>query len=755
MQDLTLTLDGQPVDLSPDAVLALSYRSSDLRRLDTREAAFSETMTLPLTAANVNALGHPHALSSQTRTPYRRLPAVLRADGAAVLRGAAVLEASERGYEVTLLDDTADLFGRVGEARLRDLDLRAYDHTRTYAAIAAAVTNEPGRGYVYALADAGHLGARPAAEPIIYDELPASVYAATVLRAVVARALPGFRLTGALLAHPLFQRLVLPCATAGPRLRPAYVQPYEVQATVDAAITYPLPYVGANELRTARLAFPVLQIGAPDRFSGTAYVAPPHYAQLTVRVRLLLDPGQYDFALSLEDSNGNGLAFINYPGPLPVGGGVVPPNPNTAVFWEVVLPAVLAGAPIVLRVRKAAGYIGDRTLPLTVKAGSSITFSVAPYALDGAPVHLEASLPDWSEAELLTLLANQFNATFVVDAVRRTLRCDLFNELERRRPEAPDWTAKLDYAARPRLEYRLPNYAQQNVFRYHEAPDAYAPAFGVLTPAQAAEQLGQAALAVPDETLPATAAAYESVAVLPVERLAAGRFTATWLPLFPDPDPADPRTPVPYTPGGSYRGQDKVWWLGRAWSSTQSAYGVAGEPGPLGGDWTADTIPDAQVSAVALLAPGPLLALRAARPDPATFFVALVLTRTGLSFAELLPAFHEGTARILGRVQLLTVRLALTPADITGLDFARPVRLNVRHWPGYGELQGLFYLNLIDQYRPGQAGSTRVELLRLGAPVAGLAPAALPLPARPDRRLLHEDGVSIAVEPGQYLVLES
>ena len=84
---LTLTLDGQPVDLPTDAAVALSYRSSDLRRLDSREAAFSETFALPLTATNARVLGTPHALSSQASSPYRRMPAVLMANDVPVLSG--------------------------------------------------------------------------------------------------------------------------------------------------------------------------------------------------------------------------------------------------------------------------------------------------------------------------------------------------------------------------------------------------------------------------------------------------------------------------------------------------------------------------------------------------------------------------------------------------------------------------------------------------------------------------------------------
>ena len=756
MQNLTLTLDGLPIDLPPDAALALSYRSSDLRRLDTREAAFSETFGLPLSAANANALGHPHALSSQTRSPYRRLPAVLRAGGVPVLRGAGIVEASEGTYEVQLLDDTADLFGRVGEARLRDLDLSAYDHLRTYDAIAAAVTDAPARGYVYALADAGYLGARPAAERIVYDELPASVYASTVLRALVARALPGFALTGALLADERFQRLVLPGATAGPRLRAAYLKPYQVQAAVEADTAYTMSgvFTSGGGGAYVDVVFPALAFGDAAHFDGTGYTFPGHLHELRVSARLYIENGP-----SLKDVfilTQNTVAGIIYETSTPIARGF-----SGLLSIEATVPAFALppGQPLRLRIYNSENLGPVTQATITVKAGSVIAYTVAPYSLAGAPVHLDASLPDWSEAEFLKLLANQFNGTFAVDAARRTVRFDLFNELERRRAEAPDWSAKLDYAVRPRLEYRLAGYAQQNLFRYHDAPAAYAPAFGALTPAQVATQVGRGAIPVPDLTLPATADTYEAVAVLPMERAGAGgRFAAAWVPVFPEPDLADPRPPVAYVPGGNYRGKDKVWWRGRAWTSTRTSYGVPAEPGLrsiAGSEWAADSIPDTQVAAVALLATVPPVLLSDAAPGTATFTVAVALTRAGLSFADLLPAYHEGTARILARVQLLVVYLTLNAADVAGLDFSRPVRLNVRHIPGYGDVQGLFYLNLIDQYRPGRAGSARVELLRLGAPIAGLAPAARPLPARPAGVLLHESGEALATENGLYLVQES
>lgn len=749
---LTLTLDGQAVDLPADADVALSYRSSDLRRLDTREAAFSETFALPLTHRNARVLGHPHALTSQTGSPYRRLPAVLKANGVPVLRGAAVLEASAEGYEITLLDDTADLFGRVGEGKLRELDLSALDHPRTFAAVQAGSTDDPARGYVYALADTGRLAFAAADERVTATEVPASIYESYLLRALVARALPGFALTGTLLTDPLFARAVLPAVFSVPRLRERYLLPYRVQAGTAADARYFDSGTGSGGFLTVilPLVFPSLVLGDPAHFAGnSAYTPPAHAVQVQVQARLLIrNDGATKANVSVVRGSGVGSANIFF-------NQRFEPGFVGTVNLDLALPLYEAAAgPLYLCFANEFG--GLNSTDITLLAGSSVTFAVAAPALTGAPVHMETGLPDLSQADYLQSLANRFNATFAVDAAAGTVRFDLFNELERRRAEAADWTRKLDYAARPRLDYRLPGFAQRNVFRYDDAPDAYAPVFGALSPEAAAAQVGTGALAVPDATLPPTADTYTAPFVLPlVHPVGGGAAEVAWLPTATGADPADPRYAVAWFFGGAFRKGDRVTSSGRTWTCLTDPYGNKAQPGDVtyAADWAGDALPDDEVPAVALLtalpATGPLLCdEQSTAAAPASFRPAWGLGTAGLSFAALLPAYHAGTQALLQRVQLLTVALALTPVDIAALDFSRPVRLNVRHVPGYGEIQGLFYLNLIDQYRPGVPGPVRVELLRLGDPIPGLAPAALPLALRPAHALFAETGQQLAQEPG-------
>jgi hypothetical protein len=141
-------------------------------------------------------------------------------------------------------------------------------------------------------------------------------------------------------------------------------------------------------------------------------------------------------------------------------------------------------------------------------------------------------------------------------------------------------------------------------------------------------------------------------------------------------------------------------------------------------------------------------------PSTATFLPTLGLTRQGLEFADLLLAYYPGLAGILQRAQVLTTDVRLNALDIAELDFTRPIRLSLAHWPSYGKLEALCYLNLIDQYLPGLPGSVACTFLVLGDPVPGLAPP-VPNPVVTYRLALADElSHFILNEIGQYLLIE-
>lgn len=753
MPYLALTLSGQPVDLPPDAEVALSYRANDLRTLDSREGAFSEQFTLPRTARNAAVLGSPHVLDNQSTAPYRLLPAVLTSPGGTeLLRGFAVVErASGDGYDVTLTDALGGLCAQVGNHSLRSLNLSAYDHPYSMAVAQISQARAYTQGYAYALADAGTLAGRAVDTGVLWTELVPAVFYHAVLTALVARALPGYRLTGTLLNDPLYQALVLPRATPFPQLRPAVTAPYAVRVRSQGDHLERAP--------AGSFSFPLIPF--TQQLEGTArgwteyqhYHTPPFPADIRVTARLLvrLDAANVasSFALvkaavrvvDVADTTGRyqqeqivleavGSYFAVLTASQPAG--------FRAMDFDFTLPAHPAGRQLAVQLRLEGGA------GLVVGAGSVIAFAVGPRTYPTAPVHLDASLPDISQADWLKLLVTQGNVLIQADAANRTVRFDLFNTLEANRGRAVDWTDRLDTTTAPSTAFTLGEYAQTNTFNYDAPPKQYDE---LLLGAPAALGHGTGILYVPNATRPATAEGYAAPVVLPLARpTMGGAASLLWLPQLAEADPRRPAQPwkagQPYTAGDYpviYRGETWACGLDAALART-----VAGSP-PQGGPVTVETGPahtpqisaawqrlpyavaNDELPAVCVLVPAPAipgLKVRDDAPGTAAFFPAVALSRAGLEWDALLPRYHAGLQRLLARCRVITVNLRLRAVDIAALDYARPIRLDAAHLPGYGQVSGLFYLNHIDQYRPGSTGAVAVELVLLGAPIAGLAPAA-------------------------------
>lgn len=777
MPYLTLTLDGQLVDLPPDAEVALSFRANDLRTLDSREGPFSEQMSLPLTARNIAALGVPHALDSMSTAPYRLLDAVLTSPGGTeLLRGFGVLDLAASTYDLTLTDALGGLFAQVGDKALRALDLSAYDHAFSFANAQALQT-----AYAYALADDGRLLNRGPEAGVLWYELLPSVYYQTVLAAIVAEALPGYRLTGTLLNESAYRTAVLPRVYATPRLRESAREPFAVQVLKQ---TSQREHDAGSGSFFPLIQFPRQLTGATANYTAdTEFHTPPYPADIRVSARLLvrLDAefvvssfAVVTAAVRIVDSTDPAAVSVHeqivYSGVGSLFTAVANAQPTApqALEFDFTLENHPAGRKLAVQLRLENGA------GLTIAAGSTVSYAIGPRVWPGAPVHLDASLPDISQADFLKQVVNQFNGLVQADAASKTVRFDLFNELERRRPIAVDWSDRLDTSTRPALAFKLgDSYGQQNTFAYGEAPPAYDE---LLLGAPPELPTARGLLPVPNLTLPATAEGYTAQVLLPLPRPSlTGRAGLLWLPMLADAD--DTRPAEPYNNSREYTDSAyPVIYGARVWRfASPLGHSVAGESpsqGPRGlvvGTSTTQQViwellpyevVNEEVASLAALAPSPSvpgLRITEDAPGAGSFAAAFALSRTGLTWPELLASFHEGLRRILERCRALQVPLRLTPIDIAGLDFATPVKLDIAHVAGYGRLTGLFYCNLIDQYQPAHNGPVAVQLVALGDAVPGLAPpVTVPIYIPTSfRALLLEDGEPLLLENNEPLLLEA
>jgi hypothetical protein len=771
MPTLTLTLSGQPVDLPADAAVALSYRVNDLRNLDGREAAFSETFTLPLTARNVAVLGVPHALDSLTSAPYVQLPAVLTSPGGVVLlRGFALLESAGDGYEVILTNAIGSLFVQVGERTLRELDLEEYGHAFTFDSVRAAESHDYTKGYTYALADDGRLTRRTAEKGILFYELRSAVYYHAVLCAIVKQALPGWGLAGSLLEEETYQLAALPQATAYPQVSANTLLYTRASATLFEPVTYSGRGPQGQQLTAPQ--FTVEDDPGGNLFAGAYFTTPNYYCDLTVKVRLRAQvrrvPGSnITYVTSnalIRDTRFEQAPVILDKGQIAVGqSGVFGfqeffNHPVTDTF----------SAPSYTEFTIKLTRLDPRTqlallVPLFVNVetklllGSGVTWQVEPRAYPGSPVGLAGSLPDISQVDFLRMVFNQFNTIVQSDEVTRRVQFDLFNDLERNRRRAVDWTDKLDLTTRPKLTYRLGDYAQRNALAYDAPPEAYA-TLGSLAPVPTAS----ADLPVQNETLPATAEAYTAPVFLPqVNASLGGPFALAWLPFFEVPTDFK-SIPERWDAVKTYGDSEQLVVYGdTVWKGRALVAGTV--PGrsraQQDGEWLRQEydVANEELNTVVLLSPLNAPAVLQVpvyddAPSASKFLATRRLLREGLEFDALLKGYYQSLMQVLKRVQLLSVDVRLNALDIAQLDFTLPIKLNLPHVQGYGQLRCLAYLNEIEQYQPGLPSSVTCTLLVLGLAVPSLAPS-VPMPLL--RAFATEDAAYYALtEQEQYLLVE-
>ena len=191
----------------------LNFSIANIREPDKRNASYSKTLTLPGTKTNNKFFENLFEvdIATQSFNPNLKAKTVLSIDGVTQFKGALKLRQvnyllnGEVTYDCNLIGNLADLYQELGNKKLRDLDLSAYDHTFSKANIEAAWTPTLGTGYCYPMIDYGEnidlnrwdVGTfRPAA------------FAKTILDKIVSDA--GYNYSSTFLTSDLFKRLIIP-----------------------------------------------------------------------------------------------------------------------------------------------------------------------------------------------------------------------------------------------------------------------------------------------------------------------------------------------------------------------------------------------------------------------------------------------------------------------------------------------------------------------------------------------------------------
>lgn len=246
---MRLFIEGRQVDLSENEVLQVTREIADIREPSQRSSDWSRTFRIPGTSANNKLFGHifdvnQEQLNNGTQfapdfNPNKKAAALVTVDEVEQVRGyvrllnISVVRKGQIEYEVSVHGQAADLFAKIRNKELADIDLSDLNHTLTRANIEASWSNTT--GYVYPMINRGRTDILFANIWRVQDFYPA-VFAKTLVDRIFSAA--GYSYSAdSFFNTDLFTRLVIP-SPGVPQINEATVNSRKARAKQTANATY-------------------------------------------------------------------------------------------------------------------------------------------------------------------------------------------------------------------------------------------------------------------------------------------------------------------------------------------------------------------------------------------------------------------------------------------------------------------------------------------------------------------------------------
>jgi hypothetical protein len=210
------------LDLYDNIPLPINKSIIDIQNIAERKSDFTKTITLPGTHNNNDIFSNIFNLarSVQNTNTYNFAPdfnpnlkadAILYKNGIAMIQGYLqltninIVDENQIEYEIIIIGKFANLFQDLGEKKLNELNLSAYDHEWNFTNIQSSWTPSAAIGYYYGLIDKGFSNDQKGFYTI--DQKP-QIFARTIVDAIFKDA--GYRYASEFFTSGNFNKLVVP-----------------------------------------------------------------------------------------------------------------------------------------------------------------------------------------------------------------------------------------------------------------------------------------------------------------------------------------------------------------------------------------------------------------------------------------------------------------------------------------------------------------------------------------------------------------
>ena len=685
---MELEINNIVVDLDASPLL-LSYAVNELGSLETRQGSSTNDFTLLLTSKTREALGfsnNPNSVNSSN--PRVKIPAKLFENRQLIDVGfiqIVEIDFKTNSAKCSFFGSNNDWFSLVKDIKLNQISLEKYNHTWTLTNIVSSFNNT--EGYIYPLIDYGKFTASPYLSAKVSELYPA-IFVHTLIFELFQKI--GYKLAGNFINSPVYKKLLLPFSN-------------------DAE---PLASLESTKLKGLYTEC----LGSTGFFDCIQ----------------LVSPGNIQTRLQWNDKTGLYTNWSN-------GGQQFAPAESGVISIDCSFRAYTSfgGETMTIRVFKTGvlqqtyskpasnvifgGYYAEFKFNIDnieLTSSDTIYFTIQNSASSGIEffsiydtfkkyininwkrVYRESQFLNLSDflptsltaSDLLLTLCYQFALFFQVNVFSKTVSIFQFEEVNRNKINAKDWSDKLDYSNLEFLNFTqlIQKYGQKSNFLYTESQDSALTEYKDLY----SEGFGYGRLGIGNAFIPKTADVVTS------------KFAST-LNVYSFSD----TTYIPYIPLFSIDNNDNF----KANLKPINRILLLAEKTDVSNFSTLSTINLVGVSGTSTLS-----------QIPFAYFSKTILSneldeyKDSLAFSKplitlpndtpLLEKNYAALGKVLNEMEYLRANFLIKTSDLNNLDFSIPIFLNIQ--TEKITISGYFFLNLISEFA-GEGKTTTVELIQL------------------------------------------
>jgi hypothetical protein len=444
-------LDG----FKPSEVIALTFAEAKFNNLVTRGGTFSNKIKLGKTVNNRQVLGFPEDNRETSSRPYTRFECEIKIGRNPVFYGVAILELAQDFYELRVFSGLADFFKLLNDKTLNQLDLSALNHNWTAANVRAA--SNVSINYCYPAINYGLW------EGVKHDTDHYEFFPAVYFKYLLEKAASEIGWT----LNNYDSNFGIPFSKKDFTVDPVCRVQIDNQRTIIGGLAgpYPLPDLVVGEDVSEHVISVTTVYGTGDAIElreGAVYDF-----TATVEYDCSLNGtvvGEFNIA-EFKTSNNALLRLLNET--------VVINTSGTGSFTMNAFGVSRESVGVDSYVSILAGTFGvgsGSTFDVTDNTKLQCTGGRAPLR-NGDMIVMSNTLPSIKCKDLFLFEAVRKNAIIAANPIDKTIELIPFDDVANRWGAAKDWSNKVDLTIKPKYEYRLSDFAQNNYLRWKEGSE--------------------------------------------------------------------------------------------------------------------------------------------------------------------------------------------------------------------------------------------------------------------------------------------